>query len=116
MSTLSDLLAEHTDLPGAAVDHLQRLVGEWQLLADLSFSDLALWVRKEDSGYVCVARRRWRTWVMADLVSLAVTVLGVVLVWAAGGGVVGMVLVFGVGNVAGVAVRLVGSRQSAVTR
>jgi hypothetical protein len=68
------------------------------------------------AGYVCVARRRWRTWVVADLVSLAVTVLGVVLVWAAAGGVVGMVLVFGVGNVAGVAVRLVGSRQSAVTR
>jgi two-component sensor histidine kinase len=58
MSTLSDLLAEHTDLTGAAVDHLQRLVGEWQLLADLSFSDLALWVRKEDSGYVCVAQVR----------------------------------------------------------
>ncbi len=58
MSTLSDLLAEHTDLPGSAVDHLQRLVGEWQLLADLSFSDLALWVRNEDSGYVCVAQVR----------------------------------------------------------
>jgi hypothetical protein len=68
------------------------------------------------AGYVCVARRRWRTWVVADLVSLAVTVLGVVLVWAVAGGVVGMVLVFGVGNVAGVAVRLVGGRQSAVTR
>src|SRR3954447_2867571 len=58
MSTLSDLLAEHTDLPGSAVDHLQRLVGEWQLLADPSFSDLALWVHKEDSGYVCVAQVR----------------------------------------------------------
>ncbi|MEP6980757.1 MAG: histidine kinase N-terminal domain-containing protein, partial [Nakamurella sp.] len=58
MSTLSDLLAEHTDLPGSAVDHLQRLVGEWQLLADLSFSDLALWVRKDDGGYVCVAQVR----------------------------------------------------------
>ncbi len=58
MSTLSDLLAEHTDLPGSAVDHLQRLVGEWQLLADLSFSDLALWVRTDDGGYVCVAQVR----------------------------------------------------------
>ena len=58
MSTLSDLLAEHTDLPGSAVDHLQRLVGEWQLLADLSFSDLALWVREDDGGYVCVAQVR----------------------------------------------------------
>ncbi|MGH3906628.1 MAG: sensor histidine kinase [Pseudonocardiaceae bacterium] len=44
MSTLSELLAEHTHLPGAAVAHLQRVVAEWQLLADLSFADLLLWV------------------------------------------------------------------------
>lgn len=47
MSTLSDLLAEHTDLPGNAVDHLQQVVGEWQLLADLSFADILLWVATE---------------------------------------------------------------------
>ena len=35
MSTLGDLLAEHTMLPGNAVDHLHAVVGEWQLLADL---------------------------------------------------------------------------------
>ena len=40
MSTLGDLLAEHTILPGNAVDHLHAVVGEWQLLADLSFADL----------------------------------------------------------------------------
>ncbi|HEX5119479.1 MAG TPA: histidine kinase N-terminal domain-containing protein, partial [Pseudonocardiaceae bacterium] len=44
MSTLTDLLAEHTPLSGAAVDHLQRVVAEWQLLADLSFADFLLWV------------------------------------------------------------------------
>ena len=58
MSTLSDLLGEHTTLPGSAVDHLQRLVGEWQLLSDLSFSDLALWVRLDPCNYVCVAQVR----------------------------------------------------------
>lgn len=62
MSTLSDLLAEHTDLPGAAVDHLQRLVGEWQLLADLSFADLQLWVGvgpvPAGADVVCVAQCR----------------------------------------------------------
>ncbi len=58
MSTLSDLLAEHTTLTGSAVDHLQRLVGEWQLLSDLSFSDLALWVRRDDDNYICVAQVR----------------------------------------------------------
>ncbi|MGH4015820.1 MAG: histidine kinase N-terminal domain-containing protein, partial [Pseudonocardiaceae bacterium] len=44
MSTLSELLAHYTDLPGVAVGHLQRVVAEWQLLADLSFADLLLWV------------------------------------------------------------------------
>ncbi|HEY0803980.1 MAG TPA: histidine kinase N-terminal domain-containing protein [Pseudonocardiaceae bacterium] len=44
MSTLADLLAEHTRLTGTAVDHLQRVVAEWQLLADLSFADFLLWV------------------------------------------------------------------------
>lgn len=42
MSTLSDLLAAHTGLTAEQGWHLQRLVGEWQLLADLSFADLLL--------------------------------------------------------------------------
>ena len=46
MSTLGDLLAEHTMLPGNAVDHLHAVVGEWQLLADLSFADYLMWVRR----------------------------------------------------------------------
>jgi len=48
MSTLGDLLAEHTVLPGSAVDHLHAVVGEWQLLADLSFADYLMWVRRDD--------------------------------------------------------------------
>ncbi len=44
MSTLSELLAQHTHLPGVAVGHLQRIVAEWQLLADLSFADLLMWI------------------------------------------------------------------------
>lgn len=60
MSTLSELLAEHTDLPGDEVDHLQRLVGEWQLLADLSFADQTLWVPRRGAGeeMVCVSQCR----------------------------------------------------------
>ncbi len=58
MSTLSDLLAEHTTLPGSAVAHLQRLVSEWQLLSDLSFSDLSVWVPTEPGAFVCVAQVR----------------------------------------------------------
>ncbi|OBA73926.1 ATPase [Mycobacterium sp. 1554424.7] len=61
MSTLGDLLAEHTVLPGNAVDHLHAVVGEWQLLADLSFSDYLMWVRRDDGVLVCVAQCRPNT-------------------------------------------------------
>ncbi len=61
MSTLGDLLAEHTMLPGNAVDHLHAVVGEWQLLADLSFADYLMWVRRDDGVLVCVAQCRPNT-------------------------------------------------------
>ena len=49
MSTLSELLGEHTRLPSDAVEHLQRVVAEWQLLADMSFADFLLWVPLGDA-------------------------------------------------------------------
>ncbi len=63
MSTLSDLLAEHTGLTGTAADHLQQLVAEWQLLADLSFADFRLWVPigpgvTSGAALLCVAQVR----------------------------------------------------------
>lgn len=61
MSTLGDLLAEHTVLPGNAVDHLHAVVGEWQLLADLSFADYLMWVCRDDGVVVCVAQCRPNT-------------------------------------------------------
>jgi len=61
VSTLGDLLAEHTVLPGSAVDHLHAVVGEWQLLADLSFADYLMWVRRDDGALVCVAQCRPNT-------------------------------------------------------
>lgn len=71
MSTLGDLLAEHTVLPGSAVDHLHAVVGEWQLLADLSFADYLMWVRRDDGVLVCVAQCRPNT-ALTVLVSDAV--------------------------------------------
>jgi two-component system, sensor histidine kinase PdtaS len=44
MSALTDTLAARTPLSEAQVDHIARLVGEWQLLSDLAFADLLLWV------------------------------------------------------------------------
>ncbi|APU17290.1 MULTISPECIES: sensor histidine kinase [Actinoalloteichus] len=63
MSTLSDLLAEHTGLSDAVIEHLQRVVVEWQLLADLSFADFLLWVPLEEDAelgrrFLCVAQAR----------------------------------------------------------
>jgi two-component system, sensor histidine kinase PdtaS len=58
MSTLLELLTEHTDLPAEDVAHLQRLVGEWQLLSDLSFADLLLWVPMDGDEFLCVAQVR----------------------------------------------------------
>ncbi|HXT43498.1 MAG TPA: histidine kinase N-terminal domain-containing protein [Pseudonocardiaceae bacterium] len=62
MSTLSELLARHTRLPGAAVGHLQRIVAEWQLLADLAFADLLMWVpvhvAAPSADFLCVAHVR----------------------------------------------------------
>jgi two-component sensor histidine kinase len=60
VSTLADLLADNTGLSGEAADHLQMVVAEWQLLADLSFADFLLWVPVEEGtgDYVCVAQAR----------------------------------------------------------
>lgn len=42
MSSLPEVAAEQTTLDGSVVDHLQALVADWQILADLSFADLLL--------------------------------------------------------------------------
>ncbi len=57
MPTLSDLVHRHTDLLEADIEWLHRLVADWQLLSDLSFADLVLWVRVPD-GWLSVAHVR----------------------------------------------------------
>jgi two-component sensor histidine kinase len=64
VSTLRDLVEEHTSLDPADIEHLHRLAGEWQLISDLSFADLLMWVATEsaDGGgriqFMCVAQVR----------------------------------------------------------
>ncbi|MEU1247088.1 histidine kinase N-terminal domain-containing protein [Micromonospora arida] len=59
MSTLRDLAEEHTHLRPADIDHLHRIAGDWQLLSDLSFADLLLWVPVDADGtFLCVAQVR----------------------------------------------------------
>jgi len=44
MATLAELLRDRAVVPDPVVEHLQRLVGSWGILSDLSFSDLLLFV------------------------------------------------------------------------
>src|ERR1700759_522785 len=44
MPTPAELAQTHTDLKPEELEHLQRLLGRWGVLADLSFSDLLLLV------------------------------------------------------------------------
>jgi two-component sensor histidine kinase len=46
--TLREVLGRKASLPRADADWLHRLVGDWQMVADLSFSDLTLWVPASD--------------------------------------------------------------------
>ena len=63
--TLSDLARNLTDLSGPDLEWLHSLVSDWQLLADLSFADLILWVPLRaphegapSPGWVAVAQMR----------------------------------------------------------
>lgn len=58
MATLGELTRQLTDLERDDIDHLQRLIGEWGLLADLSFADLLLHVRGADQQWYVVAHVR----------------------------------------------------------
>jgi len=58
MATLGELTRQHTDLDRDEIDHLQRLIGEWGLLADLSFADLLLYVPDRDGRWYVVAHVR----------------------------------------------------------
>lgn len=44
MGTVQELAEERTDLHPEEVDRLQEIIGAWGLIADLSLSDLVLWV------------------------------------------------------------------------
>lgn len=59
MSTLRDLVEEHTSLAPEDIEHLHRLAGDWQIVSDLSFADLLMWVPIADRGeFLCVAQVR----------------------------------------------------------
>jgi len=58
VSTLSDLVLAQGRSDEADVEWLHLLVGDWQLLADLAFADIVLWVPSKDHSFVAVAHAR----------------------------------------------------------
>ena len=50
MPTLSELVRSHTDLDAEDVAWLQLIQADWQIIADLSFADLVLWLPDAAGG------------------------------------------------------------------
>ncbi len=58
VSTLSDLVLAQGRSSQADVDWLHMLVADGQLMADLAFADIVLWVPSADGSFVAVAHAR----------------------------------------------------------
>jgi len=58
VSTLSDLVQAQGRSSDADIEWLHLLVGDWQLLADLAFADIVLWVPSAEGSFVAVAHAR----------------------------------------------------------
>ncbi len=58
MATLSEIARQHTELDRHEVAHLQRLVGEWGMLADLCFADLLLYAPVGGGRWIVLSQVR----------------------------------------------------------
>ncbi len=58
MATLAEIVRQHTDLSKEDGAHLQQLISEWGMLADLSFADMILYVRDTDGRWIVGAQVR----------------------------------------------------------
>jgi hypothetical protein len=58
VSTLSDLVYAQGRSSEADVEWLHRLAGDGQLLADLAFADIVIWVPTDDDSFIAVAHTR----------------------------------------------------------
>lgn len=55
---MSDLISRHADLSAADNEWLHLLVGDWQVISDLAFADLVLWLPTKDGGFVAISQCR----------------------------------------------------------
>ena len=59
MPSLTEIVRSHTDLDDQDVAWLHRIQADWQIVADLSFADLVLWLPdREGSGFWAGAQMR----------------------------------------------------------
>jgi len=58
MATLAELTRQHTSLSRDETAHLQHLISEWGMLADLSFADLLLYVPAGEGRWIVTAHVR----------------------------------------------------------
>ena len=58
MSTLSNIVESQGFGSAADIDWLHMLVGDWQLISDLAFADIVLWIPTTDGSFVAVAHAR----------------------------------------------------------
>jgi two-component sensor histidine kinase len=58
VSTLSDIVHAQGKSTESDIEWLHLLVGDWQLIADLAFADIVLWVPSSDGSYVAVSHAR----------------------------------------------------------
>jgi two-component sensor histidine kinase len=61
MAQINELLQENSGLTPVEISHLKRIASDWQLIADLSFADLALWVKSGTGEELAVAQVRAAT-------------------------------------------------------
>jgi len=58
MATLAEFIRQRTNLSKEDSTHLQQLIGEWGMLADLCFADMLLYLRQESGEWVVAAQVR----------------------------------------------------------
>ena len=61
MKQIEDLVTRSSQITQTDLDFLKRLALDWQIIADLSFADLALWVKLDSGGYIAIAHVRAAT-------------------------------------------------------
>lgn len=58
MTTFQDIVHRHADLDPRDLEWLRLLVVDWQLVSDLSFADLVLWLRDRSGGWSAIGHAR----------------------------------------------------------